>query len=425
MKAADKDAFDFLSSLEFFGIKLGLDQTRELFRRMGNPEKELKFIHVAGSNGKGSVCALMEGAFRHAGLKTGFYSSPHLISVCERFRINGQPVAEEVCTEAIRKLMSAAEAMKRDGMHVTYFEATTALAAWIFRQAGAEVVLWETGMGGRLDATNIVTPLASVITGISLEHRQYLGNTLAEIAFEKAGIIKDGVPVFCSGRTPDEAKKVIRARAEALHAPYIEPELPSEKPLVEYEEKSGAFRQHFHLPDGTSLTIRLPGPHQRRNAALAAAVVRKTAPELGVNGEKALEGFADVTWDARFQFVPERNLIVDGGHNPEGIGVLADTLEELFPGEKFHFLFGAFADKETAESLARLAPLANRFTFLEMETRRASFGSAELGGQLRKSAPGIAWDTMTLEDALVSEQGKKVLCGSLHLCGDALAILKK
>lgn len=425
MNAGDKAAFDFLSSLEFFGIKLGLDQTRELFRRMGNPEKGLKFIHAAGSNGKGSVCALMEGAFRHAGLKTGFYSSPHLVSICERFRIDGQPVTGELCAEAIRELMPAAEAMKRDGMNITYFEATTALAAWIFRQAGVEIVLWETGMGGRLDATNIVTPLASVITGISLEHRQYLGNTLAEIAFEKAGIIKEDVPVFCSGRTPDEAKEVIRARAAELHSPYIEPELPAGKPIVECDSGSGRFRQHFHLPDGTGLTIRLPGPHQRRNAALAAAVVRETAPELGVNAEEALKGFADVTWDARFQFVPERNLIIDGGHNPEGIGVLADTLEELFPGEKFHFLFGAFADKETAGSLARLAPLAERFTFLEMETRRASFGSGELGGQLCESAPGIVWDTMTLEDALKPGEVRKILCGSLHLCGEALAILKR
>ena len=425
MDSAYGREFEYLSSLEFFGIKLGLEQTRELFRRMGDPDKDLKFIHVAGSNGKGSVCALLEGAFRRAGLKTGFYCSPHLISVCERFRINGRPAEESVCAEAIREMMPVAEEMKRSGMHVTYFEATTLLAARIFQRAGVDIVLWETGMGGRLDATNIVTPLASVITGISLEHCRYLGDTLEKIAFEKAGIIKEGTKVFCSAAAPEEAKRVIRARAEELHAPCIEPALPTEKPIVEYESGSGRFRQHFHLPDGTALTIRLPGPHQRRNAALAAGVLRGTAGALGIDAEEALKGFGDVTWDARFQFVPGRNLIIDGGHNPEGIGALGDTLEELFPGEKFHFLFGAFADKDAAGSLSRLAPLAERFTFLEMETERASYGSGELGERLRVCAPGVAWNTMGLEEALAAGQGKKVLCGSLHLCGDALAILKK
>ncbi len=417
---------DFLSSLEFFGIKLGLEQTAELFRRMGNPEKKLKFVHVAGSNGKGSVCALMEGAFRKAGLRTGFYSSPHLVSVCERFRINGEPVSEEQLARAIRKLIPAAEAMKQDGMKITYFEATTVLAAVLFADAETDIVLWETGMGGRLDATSIVTPLAAVITGISLEHQQYLGDTVEKIAFEKAGIIKKNIPLFCSRHIVSGAMNVIRERAAGLHAPFFTaPETDETSLRITHSPGSRDFFQSFRTENGEELTIRLGGPHQRRNAALASAAVRYLSPALGLNAETALSAFADVKWDARFQFIPEAGLIIDGGHNPEGLGVLAETLKELFPGKKFHFLFGAFSDKETLSSLSGLAPLAEQFTFLEMETVRASRSIEELGRQLKSCAPDVKWDSLPLETALKLEKDNKVLCGSLHLCGNALAILKK
>ena len=414
------NGLDFLASLEFFGIKLGLDQTREVFRRMGDPAKDLRFIHVAGSNGKGSVCALLESALRHAGFKTGFYSSPHLVTVGERFRINGIPATDEMVENCVNRLRPVVDAMSEDGMKVTYFEATTVIAATLFAEAGVDIVLWETGMGGRLDSTNIVTPLASVITGISLEHADRLGGTLEKIAFEKAGIIKPGVPVYCAETTPDAAKAVIRARAEECAAPFT----LSQKTIP--GNCTGTL-QYFTLKDGTALATPLMGPHQRGNAALAWAVLQGLAPVLDIDLAKAVEGMRSTRWDVRFQVFPERGLILDAAHNPEGIHALAATLKEHYPGRKFHFLFGAFSDKDTASGLAELADLALSFRFIHMETDRASRTFEELSAELKGICP-VSCDTMTLEDALSSvypDGELRVLCGSLHLCGDALAILNK
>jgi len=425
-----QQGLDFLASLEFFGIKLGLDQTRELFHRIGDPHKKLKFVHVAGSNGKGSVCALMEAALRKAGFKTGFYSSPHLVRVGERFKINGVDAADGQVAACVAKIRPAIDAMAKEGSKVTYFEATTAIAAMLFAEADVDVVLWEVGMGGRLDSTNIVTPLASVITGISMEHADRLGGTLAKIGFEKAGIIKEGVPVFCAETTPDEAKDVIRARAEELHAPFFSSSAidPTIGPEVGLAPDGSAALQEFSLADGTGLVTPLTGPHQRRNAALAHAVLKYLAPVLHFDLEKALKGFANVRWDARFQLFPERRLVLDGAHNPEGVEALAAALREVFPGKKFHFLFGAFSDKDTATGLAELAPLALSFRFIHMDTMRASTTVPELQAQLNAVLPGIASDGAPLKDALgqTYPDGEwRVLCGSLHLCGEALAILQK
>ena len=425
MTSTFTNAEDWLDSIGMIGIRMGLERTRELFGRAGHPERDLFFIHVAGSNGKGSVCAYLEAAFRSAGFRTGFYSSPHLISPRERFRINGEPVSADVLNEAAEELFPEAEAMKAEGRPPTYFEVATALAALIFQKEACQVVLWETGMGGRLDSTNIADTRAAVITGISLEHKQILGDTLEKIAFEKAGIIKPGKPVFCAASTPPEALAVIRARAESLNSPFFLSEpLSADKPEIRLPGDETGFLQTFRLQDGTVLASPLAGPHQRRNAALAFTVLRHFAPEFGFSPEKAAEAFRTVRWDARFQFLP--GLLMDGGHNPEGIAALADTLEELFPGQKFHFLFGAFSDKDTAPSLARLAPLAESFTFLHLEgTDRSSRSGSSLGDELAKSAPGIPWNESSLEEALTRPEKNRILCGSLHLCGDALAFLKK
>lgn len=418
-------AEEWLNSIGMIGIRMGLERTRELFRRAGSPERDLFFLHVAGSNGKGSVCAYLEAAFRSEGLRTGFYSSPHLISPCERFRIDGEPVSSDVLNEAAEQLFPEAEAMKAEGKAPTYFELVTVLAAMIFRKAACQVVLWETGMGGRLDATNVPDTRAAVITGISLEHQQFLGDTLAKIAFEKAGIIKPGKPVFCAAATPKEALDVIRARAESLNSPfYLSAPIREGDRTIRLPEGDKGFLQTFRLEDGTRLSTPLAGPHQRRNAALAYTVLRHFAPGFGFSPEKAAEAFQTVRWDARFQFLP--GLLLDGGHNPEGIAALADTLEELYPGRKFHFLFGAFSDKDTMPSLSRLAPLAESFTFLHLEdTDRASRSGRSLGDELAGCAPGIPWNETTLEEALLRPGENKILCGSLHLCGEALAFLKK
>ena len=416
--------FDWLASLEFFGIKLGLDQTRALFSAAGSPERGLKFIHVAGSNGKGSVCAMIESGLRAAGFRTGFYSSPHLVSPCERFRIGGRPVSEDELCSVRDTVLSAVAELERNGMKATYFEVTTLIAALLFKRAKCDYVIWEVGMGGRLDATNIVTPLVSVVTGISMEHAQYLGDTLRKIAAEKAGIVKKGVPVYCSSGTPIPARNVIGFRAAELGAPFRIPPEPSAPESVRLLHDGRIVEQRFTFDD-VPLSLRLAGPHQRRNAALAFSVLRYLADLGGFDFAAAIDGLRRTVWQGRFDLYPEFGLVLDGAHNPEGIGVLAQTLHEVFPGKKFRFIFGAFSDKNTIESLRMLAPAATEFVFVRPESARPSKSAAELESELARIAPGIPASDASLDAAIASLDPAQptVLCGSLHLCGDVLARL--
>ena len=416
---------NWLASLEFFGIKLGLDQTRALFLAAGSPERALKFIHVAGSNGKGSVCAMIESGLRAAGFRTGFYSSPHLVSPCERFRIDGRPVSEDALCAVQDIVLPAVEKLEKDGMKPTYFEVTTLIAALLFARAHCDYVVWEVGMGGRLDATNIVTPLVSVVTGISMEHAKYLGNTIQKIAAEKAGIVKQGIPVYCSSGTPVPARNVIGFRAAELSAPFRIPPEPSAPGYIRLIDGGHAVEQRFTFDD-IPLTLRLAGPHQRRNAALAFSVLRYLADIGKFDFAAAIDGLRQTAWQGRFDLYPEFGLILDGAHNPEGIGVLAETLREVFPGRKFRFIFGAFSDKDTVDSLRTLAPLALEFVFVRPESSRPSKSAAELESELTRIAPGIPSSDSPLKHALESLDPARpaVLCGSLHLCGDVLAHLR-
>jgi len=415
---------DWLASLEFFGIKLGLDQTRALFRAAGSPERGLKFIHVAGSNGKGSVCAMIESGLRAAGFLTGFYSSPHLVSPCERFRIGGRPVTEDQLCAVQDVVLPAVAELERNGMKATYFEVTTLIAALLFKRAKCDYVIWEVGMGGRLDATNIVTPVVSVVTGISMEHAKYLGDTIQKIAGEKAGIVKRGIPVYCSSGTPVPARNVIGFRAAELCAPFRIPPEPSTPSCVRLIDGGHAAEQYFTFDD-VPLSLRLAGPHQRRNAALAFSVLRYLADLGGFNFVAALDGLRQTRWQGRFDLYPEFGLVLDGAHNPEGIGALAETLREVFPGKRFRFIFGAFSDKDTLDGLRLLAPLATEFVFVRPESTRPSKSAAELESELARIAPGIHASHSTLDAALESLDRSKpsVLCGSLHLCGDVLSRL--
>ena len=421
-----KQAFpEWLASLEFFGIKLGLEQTRALFRAAGSPERGLKFIHVAGSNGKGSVCAMIESGLRAAGFRTGFYSSPHLVSPCERFRIDGRPVTWDDVAAVRDTVLSAAAELEKNGMKATYFEVTTLIAALLFAHAKCDYVVWEVGMGGRLDATNIVTPLVSVVTGISLEHAKYLGNTLEKIASEKAGIVKRGVPVWCSSGTPIPARNVIGFRAAELDAPFHVPPEPSAPDHVRLTDGGRGVEQHFTFDD-VPLSLGLAGPHQRRNAALAFCVLRYLADGEGFDFSAALDGLQRTRWQGRFDLAPEFGLVLDGAHNPEGIEVLAETLREVFPAQRFRFIFGAFSDKETTASLRLLAPLATEFVFVRPDSTRPSKTAAELESELADIAPSIPASEAALDDALATLDRARptVLCGSLHLCGDVLARLR-
>ena len=415
----------WLDSVGFFTIDLGLDRMRELAALLGDPQDHLKFIHVAGSNGKGSVCTFIENGLRASGYKTGFYSLPHLVRLEERFRINGKTVDEASFASAAEKVRIAAEIMRKEQRAPTYFELTTALALVIFRDLKVDFAVWETGLGGRLDATNIVMPVLSVITGISLEHTEYLGSTLAAVAGEKAGIIKPGIPVVCGPVSP-EAFAVIRAKAEELHAPFY----PVPAYSGEYEilfQPDGRAVQRLSL-NGTTVEIPLPGSYQRNNASVAACALNILSGKYKFGDGEAIRGMRNAEWQARMQFIPQRKLIIDGAHNPEGAEALARSLREFYPGRRFHFITGCFADKNADEILASFAPLALDFRFIEFDgSGRKVRTPDELTAILRKQGFVIPAGKAELEESLsilpAADGELSVLSGSLHMCGEALHFL--
>ena len=413
------DAEAYFDALDMNGIRLGLDATRELAARCGDPERKLRFLHLAGTNGKGSTGAMLECALRHAGLRTGFYTSPHLVYLRERFRIDGRAVSEERFSQAVRELAELAR-----GGSYSYFESATVLAMKLFAEEHCDVVVWETGMGGRLDSTNIVTPEASIITNIAFDHMHALGNTLAEIAGEKAGIVKPGVPVF-AGAMPEEALAVIRGRAEALGSPFFGPgpEEPASAQLVRGAD--GRPRQRFSYA-GREAELPLLGRMQRRNYRVVYAVLRELAGKLGADLDTALDGIRYTRWPARFQQADDK-LLVDGAHNPDGVAALVEALDEMYPGRKFPIIYAAFKDKHVEHCLPVLAEKAEKFYFTPLAAEgRPSFSGTELGALLKtwKELPFVpcASASEALRRAREENPDSVVLsAGSLYLAGEILS----
>lgn len=408
---------EYLDSLDMFGIRLGLEATRELLRRAGNPERELRFLHIAGTNGKGSTGAMLECALRHAGLKTGFYTSPHLIDVRERFRVNGRAVPEEIFNACGAELAAAAE-----GMKPSYFEFATVLAALLFDRAGVDVVVWETGLGGRLDATNAVMPVASIITNIALDHTAHLGSTLGAIAAEKAGIVKTGVPLFC-GEVPDEAAAVIAARAAEVGAVVVPAgESPDETSVRNFTDGAG-IHQEFTCR-GRRITLPLPGAMQRRNFRIVADVIEYFTPRWKFSADAAFAGLAAVRWPGRCEQLSPR-LIVDGGHNPDGVRALKEALDECRPGEKFIVIYGAFADKEARACLETLAKVAAEFRFVPPPAHGRAVHPAEelltIASQLGVAARAETNALAAVRTALAETELPVVVCGSLYHAGEVIA----
>ena len=398
------DAKRFFDSLDIFGIRLGLDATAELAAKAGAPQRQLRFIHIAGTNGKGSTGAMLERAFRNCGLVTGFYSSPHLIDIRERFRIDGKAVSEERFRTLTEQLKTAAG----DGKY-SYFEFATVLAMLIFAQAKADIVIWETGMGGRLDATNIVTPEASVITNIALDHQKHIGDTLAAIAGEKAGILKPGRPLF-HGVLPPEAHAVILARAAELGCPVFPPREP-----VPSANADGSF-----VYDGRRIAPGLPGRMQRENFRIVYEILKYFAPRFGFPLETALAGVRLVRWPARFQQIGAR-LIVDGGHNPDGVRALVESVREKFPGEKFTVVYAAFGDKHAENCLPFLREIAAEFVFTSVNTPGRETFTPDALTKLADGVPAktAAAPVEAVETAL-SGPRRVIVSGSLYLAGMVL-----
>ena len=405
----------FFDRLEMFSIRLGLESTRELARLAGNPENHLRFIHIAGTNGKGSTGAMLERTLREAGFTTGFYTSPHLIDVRERFRINGKTVDEETFEFWGKHLADIA------GTRFSYFEYATILALLIFKAAKCDVVIWETGLGGRLCATNIVTPELCIITNIALDHVDHLGDTTAKIAAEKAGILKRGVPLVY-GKLPDDAKAVISAKAQELDVQIF----PCREAVPEKYTVSagidGVPLQKF-IYDNREITLALPGKMQRENFRIVYEALELLSKRWNFSFESALEGLKLVRWPGRFQKIGER-MILDGGHNPDGTAALAEALNELYPGEKFTTVYAAFADKNAGECVQNLAKFTDQFIFTSPGSwNRKSFAPDELinfAAQCGVPACGNSMPLEAVKEALECSGRRVIISGSLYLAGEVL-----
>jgi dihydrofolate synthase/folylpolyglutamate synthase len=404
-----QDSVQFLYSLgnEIQTAKFGLERIQLLLDALGNPERAGRFVHVAGTNGKGSTSAMIEAGLRLEGVRTGLYTSPHLVEPTERIRIAGEPVTTEQFAAAFTTMHDTAERMLRDGLldlHPTYFESVTAMAFLLFRDCATEITVLEVGMGGRLDATNVVTPELCVITPIDLDHQTFLGDTLASIAAEKAGILKPGVPAVFATQHP-EAEAVLLAHA---HGQYT---LASRDPILNL--KLDARGSRFRLGHG-ALLCPLAGAHQVENARTAAIALR----QLGYSAD----GIALTNWPGRLERVRDRpEIILDGAHNPAGARALATYIRQFYAGRKIWLLFGVMRDKAVAEIGQILFPLADRVILTAPANSRA-LPAAEI------PAPPNATRTRTVAEALAllseaPEDAAIFITGSLFVVGEARAVL--
>jgi len=396
------------------GIKPGLEVTEALLEKLGNPQRELKIIHVAGTNGKGSVCAMIESVLRASGLKTGLYTSPHLFHFNERFRINGQNISNAVLEQLIADVETAAQTLET--RPATFFEISTAMAFEHFKRQNVDYAIIETGMGGRWDATNVVQPVISIITRIALDHADYLGTDLEKIAWEKAGIIKEGVPVIC-GPMPVEAEAVVYKEAAEKKVPILGSEeaaffqtLESRRTdqLIDIEASGNNYR-NVRLPLGGSV--------QLENCGIALAALEDLADleNLRLQMKKGLEA---VKWPGRFQTLSMKPpMIFDGAHNPNAAAALFQTLEEIFPTLGKNYVFGFMKDKDVEGILKALAPSIEKAWAITLPGDRAM--SAEEIAEIGKAAGIEIEPAENFQPARdwVAEGKKRLLCftGSLYL----------
>ena len=393
------EAIQHLLDLRMFGTKLGLDNPRRLAALAGTPHERLRFIHVAGTNGKGSVCAMLESVYREAGLRTGLFTSPHLVSFRERMQVNRELIPEATVARLTARLREWMATFP-EGQTPTFFEMVVVMALCHFAEQECDIVLWETGMGGRLDATNIVTPLASVITNVGLDHTRWLGETHAAIAREKSGIIKPGTPAFTATDHPD-ALAAIRAAAKTHGA-----ELTA---LGQAE-------------DATDLP--LLGKHQQTNARLARAVVDRLQPQLPVSREQVAVGLAKVHWPGRLQTVEvgEQVFLLDGAHNAEGAAILRRALADHFSTRHPAFILGMVDEKDGSGFCRELAPLAKRLVLAPVRSGRSADPAAFVPVCHEANPEAETVVAASLGQALeqCADEPFVVVTGSFYLVGEAM-----
>jgi dihydrofolate synthase/folylpolyglutamate synthase len=420
------EAVDFLARLNPSVIKPGLERTLVALDALGHPERQYRSLHVAGTNGKGSTCAFSATALRAAGHRVGLYTSPHLERITERFQVDGAEISRELLGRRILEVLKRYPEAAGTPAPLTYFEFGTVVAFWHFAQEAVEVAVLETGLGGRLDATNTVVPLVTAITPISFDHMEYLGHTLGAIAGEKAGILKPGVPVIVSRQEAEALDSIARVAGE-VGAPML---LEGRDFAIEEAARGGlAYRGPRWSLDGLALSLR--GLHQRQNASVAlAALEQLDARGVTVPAEAAKAGLASARWPGRLEEVGRQpTVLLDGAHNPGGVAVLLASLDTLYPGRRIHAVFGVVADKDRAPMMRALFPRCASIHLTPLDTPRSLAPESYL-----EEARALCADVRahaSLEGALagaraLAMEGDVVLCaGSLFLVGSARARLSR
>ncbi|HHU87512.1 MAG TPA: bifunctional folylpolyglutamate synthase/dihydrofolate synthase [Peptococcaceae bacterium] len=423
-----QEALDYLANLAKFGFNFGLGRIQELLKRLNNPHLALKVIHIGGTNGKGSTSAMLSAILQEGGYRVGAFTSPHLKSYTERYRINGAEISGEQVAVLLDELRPHLEAMVAEGFeHPTEFEVGTALAFLYFNREKVDFLVVEVGMGGAIDSTNVVKPLLSIITNVSMDHMDYLGHTIEEITLVKAGIIKPGAPVVTAAR--GEALGVIESVCLDKKSPlYVVGRDLSWQPAawnLSGQEFSLRGRRKYY----EKLFIPLLGRHQLVNAATAVAAA-EVLMDLGVslNGDVVRLGLARTRWPGRMEIVSQKPLvIIDGAHNYDGARCLRQALEEYFPGRSIVMVIGMLGDKERALVAAELAGVARAVVVTRPDNPRAS-NWRELAEEVRNYTSEV----YLLEDtgeavrkalALAGPEEVILVTGSLYMVGGAREVI--
>ena len=413
-----EEALAYLENYTWSKTRLGLGRTRELTAKLGDPQKKLRFVHVAGSNGKGSTCAMTASILQAAGYKTGLYTSPYIQTFCERIQVNGENIPEHRLAEVTEKLRDAAETMED---HPSWFEMVTAVAFQYYLEENCDIVVLEVGMGGEFDSTNVIeAPEVAVLTNIGLEHTEYLGDTIEAIARTKSGIIKPGCRVVSYDNVP-EVKAIISEVAKENGAPLVFAD-PSGIRLVSRDLDGQVFEW-----EGKTYRLPLHGEHQLKNASVVMEIVRELREQgWDISDEAVRRGLAEVKWPARFQILSRDPLfILDGGHNPQCAEAMTESLDALLPGQKVDFLLGILADKDYTQMIDILGPYAASFHCIAPENERA-LGVEALADTIRARG----FDTYAYSDlgeairavcgSAAANKRPAVCFGSLYLAGEVL-----
>ena len=418
------EALEYIHSTEWLGSKPGLSRTQNLLAKLGNPEKNMKFVHVAGTNGKGSTCSMCDSVLREAGYRVGLYTSPYIVRFNERMCVDGEPIADDELAQLVEEIKPFADSMEDKP---TEFELITAIAFLYFQRHECDIVVLEVGMGGRLDSTNVIElPLISAITGIAIDHTSVLGNTIAEIANEKAGIIKPNCPVVYGGRD-DTAFEVISSKAKELGCGIVRTALDTVN--VKEMNVTGTVFDYDGMKD---IKLSLCGSYQPENASTVIEIIRALNKRGFEVSDSALRvGLERARWRARFELLSKEPIVVyDGSHNLQGVTAVSESVKRFFDGEKVVVLMGVLADKEWEKMVEIICGFAKRFVCVTPNSPRALDSTALYEKVQSCGVDSFAADSIDDGVALAYSEAKRLgspllMLGSLYMYGDAANAFEK